>query len=92
MYQEVGSSLKLIRRPRPRRHHLHPEHVHGHRRRLHAVDGERAAYVRTETLAAYDARVPVAAGTTCVPRPTHRAGHGPGEGRRAVRATSSASA
>jgi len=27
-----------------------------------------AAFVRTETLATYDARVPVAAGTTCVPR------------------------
>jgi hypothetical protein len=68
VYQEVGSSLQF-------KAVLGPAAIACTLSTYTAIVGgstpwtaSGAAFVRTETLATYDARVPVAAGTTCVPR------------------------
>jgi len=68
VYQEVGSSVHL-------KTDLAPAAITCTLSKYTAIVGgstpwtaSGASFVRTETLAAYDARVPVAAGTTCVPR------------------------
>jgi hypothetical protein len=68
VYQEAGSSLQL-------KAVLGPAAVACTLRTYTAVVGgstpwtaSGTSFVRTETLATYDARVPVAVGTTCVPR------------------------
>lgn len=68
VYQEVGSSLNFQK-------YLAPSAITCTLSTYTAIVGgstpwtaSGAAYVRTETLATYDARVPVAVGTTCVPR------------------------
>jgi hypothetical protein len=68
VYQEVGSSLNL-------QAVLAPAAIACTLSTYTAIVGgstpwtaSGAAFVRTETLATYDARVPVAVGTTCVPR------------------------
>jgi hypothetical protein len=68
VYQEVGSSSKLIAV-------LPPSASTCSLSTYTAIVGgstpwtaSGAAFVRTETLATYDARVPVSVGTTCVPR------------------------
>jgi len=68
VYQEVGSSLQL-------KAILGPAAITCTLSTYTAIVGgstpwtpSGAAFVRTETLATYDARVPVAAGTACVPR------------------------
>lgn len=68
VYQEVGSSSKLIALPRPS---TIPCTLSAY---TAIVGGSTPwtpsgkAFVRTETLAAYDARVPVSTATTCAPR------------------------
>ena len=68
VYQEVGSSLNFQK-------YLAPSAITCTLSTYTAIVGgstpwtaSGAAFVRTETLATYDARVPVAVGTTCVPR------------------------
>ena len=70
VYQEVGSSSKLLAV-------LSPSAVTCSLSTYTAIVGGTtpwtaagAAFVRTETLATYDARVPAATGTTCEPRAT----------------------
>jgi hypothetical protein len=68
VYQEVGSSLSF-------KANLAPSAITCTLSTYTAIVGgstpwtaSGAAFVRTETLATYDARVPVSAGATCVPR------------------------
>ena len=68
VYQEVGSSLNLQKV-------LAPAAITCTLSTYTAIVGgstpwtaSGTAFVRTETLATYDARVPVSTGTTCVPR------------------------
>ncbi len=70
VYQEVGSSSKLIAV-------LSPSAIACSLSTYTAIVGgptpwtkSGKAFVRTETLAAYDARVPAATATTCLPRPS----------------------
>jgi hypothetical protein len=70
VYQEVGSSSKLIAV-------LTPSAIACSLSTYTAIvggstpwTGDGTAFVRTESLATYDARVPVASATTCVPRST----------------------